>query len=178
LEQALRRFLLKGKASGFIHFLGMDRPDVDKVRRFIVVLDHNHYRDQRDYRKVVEEVFAGSACEIVYATDPTVVAQRCLVAKTPLRYRLLELLSLIEKADCVICRAEAVEGDSLGAQAFVGLGIALGIVHPRLYLTMLKQDLSGKDLHLPSDLNGHLVLEYKRLDELKQILVPSREFVE
>jgi hypothetical protein len=168
VEEALRRFLLEGDNREFIHFLRVEKPSVDKRRGFVLVLDHNQHRDERDYRKTVEEALTGSGYEIVYPLST--VGQRALTARVPLRYKLLELLCLIENADWVLCRTEALEDDPIACQSFIGLGIAIGVEHPNVLLTALSRDPAGADLQIPADLQGVMVHRYDHLGQLREIL--------
>ena len=158
--------LLEQQTATRLHFLGVDAPICSKRTKFVLVLDHDHFRDQRDYRRHIEQGINGRL-PIVYGTKPREDVSSCIQFKNNLHSELEELWAAVRLADHVIFRCEHFEGDAQAAQAFIGAGIAYGRGVDDVHMTFLRQDANDALLGKPADLDGWRSLDYSRLGELQ-----------
>jgi hypothetical protein len=169
VDQLLKRYLVHRSEPDFVHFVSMKITPRQKVCRYAVVLDHNRFGDQEDYRHAVGEVLETHKLRAAYAIGLDVpVTEFVTEAAVSFRqFKLLDLLELIRHADVIIGRVEKMEEDSATGQVFVGLGIALGLAKPEIYMTRLLKDFKGSAISIPSDLKGLQIIEYSALADLK-----------
>ncbi len=170
IEETLNRSMKYGADSRMIHFLGEEIWERQKRHKYAIILDHNHFGDQQDYRAKVEPVLQAIGLEAIYPLEDGVDVARLLSGDHFNQYFLLDVYSLIQHADLVVARAEEVEGSPQSTEAFIPLGIALALNDRNLVLTRLGEDFQGKSLRVPEDLAGKKFLEYTKLSELGQKL--------
>jgi len=154
LQERWSSYLGHRNEPDFVHLLNCRVPDRPTNRRYVLVIDHNHFHDLGNFRKAVQAAAKKAELEVVYLWNSDdhleVLSEEHMI--------LTRCFRLVKEATAVVARVEKIEDDRNHASRFVAIGIAKGLEVQRgrknLILTARSSSLEGERLDIPSDLSG------------------------
>lgn len=180
LNGALDSYWDNQQDAAFIHFVGTKLTELSKRCSYAAILDHDHFRDQPDYRGLIDEAFKSVGMETAYPLDEQVAVGRYLNdAAQGSMPRLMNMMNLLRNADVIVSRVENIKSSReshIAGQVFIGLGYGFGANETskpkrlKILMTLLNQAPNGRHLDVPSDLKGYSFLRYSTLPELRTLL--------
>jgi AAA domain-containing protein len=146
----------------FVHLLN-DKVPAASARvgsPFLLVSEHNRYKDSREYRRAVEKAAKRAGVErVIYLWQSGTGDERFTPdVRAEDSTLLLSIYKLVQKATAVVARIEKVQDEEHYALRFLATGIAMGLAKKggkeNLILTARTKSREGKAIVTPSDFKG------------------------
>jgi hypothetical protein len=156
VRRAWAAYQLRRGEVDFVHMLSWRHQNrAELTNPYIVGIGHNELKDDKAYRRAIRAGAERSALDVKYIWGDE--NKLLLHPEAGAGTVLTSVYTLLRQARGVVARVEDIRTEHRASQ-FVAIGIAKGLEekfgHPRVLLCYRQKSPEGRDVNIPSDLDG------------------------